>query len=294
MLNVDYNYLIGSSQPLPSDYNIDDRPDPDTDGCKKLYDDIIEAYFQNMRTHTVENVEQQFYARRKEDLEKKWIYYEKLNNTNPAPKSKYKEPPFYTIFIDKGSPDEILLSSDYFGPFVYWAIESGIDDDQIREFLQIGRTIGGHIVWPRGKNVVNKINESRAGNDGVYDRPDWTLILLKIYFENRDEKSFLNEANSCIPERFREKYNFNSKFKRLYKAFYDSNKWIDLIGSFESFCIQFKLKGSFVDDDFNVIHLTDLFPLFPKDYKEYIKNTCEAIRLRNQNLLYINYEKQET
>jgi hypothetical protein len=32
MLNVDYNYLIGSSQPLPSDYNIDDRPDPDTDG----------------------------------------------------------------------------------------------------------------------------------------------------------------------------------------------------------------------------------------------------------------------
>lgn len=50
MLNVDYNYLIGSSQPLPSDYNIDDRPDPDTDGCKKLYDDIIEAYFQNMRT----------------------------------------------------------------------------------------------------------------------------------------------------------------------------------------------------------------------------------------------------
>jgi hypothetical protein len=101
MLNVDYNYLIGSSQPLPSDYNIDDRPDPDTDGCKKLYDDIIEAYFQNMRTHTVENVEQQFYARRKEDLEKKWIYYEKLNNTNPAPKSKYKEPPFYTIFIDK-------------------------------------------------------------------------------------------------------------------------------------------------------------------------------------------------
>ena len=72
MLNVDYNYLIGSSQPLPSDYNIDDRPDPDTDGCKKLYDDIIEAYFQNMRTHTVENVEQQFYARRKEDLEKKW------------------------------------------------------------------------------------------------------------------------------------------------------------------------------------------------------------------------------
>lgn len=80
----------------------------------------------------------------------------------------------------------------------------------------------------------------------------------------------------------------------MYKAFYDSNKWIDLIGSFESFCIQFKLKGSFVDDDFNVIHLTDLFPLFPKDYKEYIKNTCEAIRLRNQNLLYINYEKQET
>lgn len=287
MLDVKYNYLIGSSDPLPSDYSIDYRPDPDTDGCKKLYDDIIEAYFQDMKEHTIENVEQQFKAYPNNDLENKWRNYDKLNNEMPISRNKGWQPPCYTIFIDKETHNQILLSSDYFGPSVYWAIESGIDNDQIRKFLDICRTIGGHIVWPRGSEIKNKINISRAGNSGVYDRPDWTLLLLKIYFEKRNEDSFLDEANSLIPEKFRGIENFDSKFKRLYSAFYDSNKWIDFIGSFDEFCKQFKLIGSFVDDDLNVIHFAELFPLLPKDYKEYINNTCQAIRLRNAALLHL-------
>ena len=283
MLDVKYNYLIGSSQPLPSDYNIDDRSDPDTDGCKKLYDDMIEAYFHDMKDHTIENVEQQFNANRNINVEMKWGNYDDLNNAAPVPKNKDKQPPCYTIFIDRGTPNDFLLSADYFGPSIYWAVESGINDEQIREFLNVSRSIGGHIVWPRGSHIKNKINPSRAA---IYDRPDWTLLLLKIYFEDRDEKSFLDKANRLIPIEFRGKENFNSKFKRVYPAFCDSNKWIDFIGSFENFCIQFKLLGSFVDDNFNVIRLADLFPLLPKDYKDYIKNTCHAIKLRNAILLY--------
>lgn len=283
MLDIKYNYLIGSSQNLPSDFNIDDRSDPDTDGCKKLYDDIIEAYFHGTKDHTIENVEQQFRPDKYKDLNLQWRNYEKLNNTFPVPKNKDKQPPCYTIFIDKGKKDEVLLSADYFGPSIYWAIELGITDEQIREFLNISRSIGGHIVWPRGSHIKNKINPSRAA---VYDRSDWTLLLLKIYFENRDEKTFLDEADSLIPKEFRGKENFNSKFKRVYSAFCDSNKWIDSIGSFEKFCLQFKLLGSFVDENFNVIRLADLFPLLPKDYKDYIKNTCQAIKLRNAILLY--------
>lgn len=283
MLDVKHNYLIGSSQPLPSNYNIDDRPDPDTDGCIKLYDDIIEAYFHGIKDHTFENVEQQFRPDKYKDLDLQWENYKKLNNDNPLAVSKDKQPPFYTVFVDRGTPNEFLLSADYFGPSIYWAVESGINDNQIREFLQISRTIGGHIVWPRGSHIKNKINPSRAV---VYDRPDWTLLLLKIYFKNRDEKSFLDGANSLMPIEFRKKENFNSKFKSMHSAFCDSNKWIDSIGSFEKFCLQFKLLGSFVDESFNVIRLADLFPLLPKSYKDYIKNSCQAVKSRNAILLY--------
>lgn len=283
MLDIKYNYLIGSSQPLPSDYNIDDRPDPDTDGCKKLYDDIIEAYFHGIKDNTIGNLEQQFRPDKNKDLDLQWSNYGKLNNTSPVPKNKDKQPPCYTIFIDKEKEDKVLLSADYFGPSIYWAIESGINNEQIIEFLNISRSIGGHIVWPRGSHIKNKINPSRAA---VYDRPDWTLLLLKIYYEKRDEKSFLEEVNSLIPIEFRGEENFNSKFKRVYSAFCDSNKWIDLIGSFEKFCLQFKLLGSFVDGNLDVIRLADTFPLLPKDYKGYIKSTCQAIKLRNTILLY--------
>jgi hypothetical protein len=281
MLDVKHNYLIGSSQPLPSNYNIDDRPDPDTDGCIKLYDDIIEAYFHGIKDHTFENVEQQFRPDKYKDLDLQWENYKKLNNDNPLAVSKYKQPPVYTVFVDKGTPNEFLLSADYFGPSIYWAVESGINDKQIREFLQISRTIGGHIVWPRGKDIKHKINPSRAA---VCDRPDWTLLLLKIYFEKRDEKAFLEEANKLIPMEFRGKENFNSKFIKIYLALCSSNKWIDFVETFENFCRTFKLLGSFVDDDFNVISLADLFPLLPKDYKGYIKNTCQAIRQRAKKI----------
>lgn len=284
MLDVKHNYLIGSSQPLPSNYNIDDRPDPDTDGCIKLYDDIIEAYFHGIKDHTFENVEQQFRPDKYKDLDLQWENYKKLNNDNPLAVSKGKQPPVYTVFVDKGTPNEFLLSADYFGPSIYWAVESGINDKQIREFLQISRTIGGHMVWPRGKDIKHKINPSRAA---VYDRPDWTLLLLKIYFEKRDEKAFLEEANKLIPIEFRGKENFNSKFIKIYLALCDSSKWIDFIESFENFCITFKLLGSFVDDNFNVISLADLFPLLPKDYKGYIKNTCQAIIQRAEKIALV-------
>lgn len=108
--------------------------------------------------------------------------------------------------------------------------------------------------------------------------------MLKIYFENRDEKTFLAEAVKLIPIELREKEYFISKFIKMYKAFHDSNKWIDFIESFEKFCITFKLVGSFVDDNFNVISLADLLPMLPRDYKIYIKNTCQAIMQRAEKI----------
>lgn len=130
------------------------------------------------------------------------------------------KPKFYTIKIDN-----ILLSSDYIGPSVYWARKRGVSDDKIRNFLAQCRTIGGHIVWERGRGLKYKVNTSRSGSDGVYDRFDWTLLLLKIFLSDkkRDINTFIDEANKFIPEKFRNTDNTNTKFTNLFNAFQSSN-----------------------------------------------------------------------
>ena len=85
MIDIKYNYLIGKASELPQNFDIDSRIDPDTCGCKKLYDDIVEAYFGDIQLNIkngiikVENIEQRF----------------------------SNKPPFYTIFINT---DKYFLS----------------------------------------------------------------------------------------------------------------------------------------------------------------------------------------
>lgn len=258
MIDKNYNYLIGKASDLPQDFDIDLRIDPDTCGCKKLYNDIIEAYFSDTQLNIkngivkVENKEQ------------------KISN-NPA---------FYTIFVNAG---KYLLSSDCIGPSVYWARERAVNDDKIRYFLNVSRTIGGHIVWPRGRELKKKINTSRGGKSGVYDRMDWTLLLISIFYETDNKEQYLQRANELIPREFRYKNNFNSKFEGMYEAFICARSWFESFGTFEMFCKQFKLsgKGNFVDENYKVNIMTALFPILPNDYEEYIENVCSAINVRN-------------
>ena len=157
-----YNYLIGKAEKLDVSFNIDKRIDPDTCGCKELYDDFIEAFFSDEHCNIehgikkVENVKQQF------------------GNKSPV----------YTIFLNDS---DYLMSTDYIGPSVYWARYRKISDGNIIKFLSICRTIGGHMAWPRGREVFVKINSARAGKAGLYDRIDWTLALIKIYYETLKE-----------------------------------------------------------------------------------------------------------
>ena len=51
---------------------------------------------------------------------------------------------FFTLFVDT---DKFLLSSDYIGASVYWAVKAGLSEDEIVDFLRISRTLGGHIVF---------------------------------------------------------------------------------------------------------------------------------------------------
>ena len=82
---------------------------------------------------------------------------------------------------------EWLLSIDYIGPSINWALREleigGLSKYDIIETLNVCRTIGGHIVWPRGSNLVYKINQTRGGGNSVYDRIDWTLYLVQFCYK---------------------------------------------------------------------------------------------------------------
>jgi hypothetical protein len=41
-----------------------------------------------------------------------------------------------------------------------------------------------------------------------------------------------------------------------------------------------------VDDNLNIVTMANLFPILPNDYKNYINNICQAIKLRNALLMY--------
>lgn len=49
-----------------------------------------------------------------------------------------------------------ILGSDYIGPPVHWAVEVGMNDKEIGEFLEVSRTIGGHLLWWKRSDDDNK------------------------------------------------------------------------------------------------------------------------------------------
>ena len=253
MESKNFNYLLGSENEVPKDFDIDQRDDPDV-GCKKLYDDEIIAFFGN--SNDVEN----------------W-------------KQKYgTKPPFYTIrIIEK----QFLFSSDYIGPSVYWARERGISDDRIRDFLTICRRLGGHILFPRGgkrQKGIDTPNQAKAGSKGVYDRIDWFLQLIKIFYASKSRKDYLYEANLLLPDGFRNIQNFNDKFNHIYSSLENYKDEFLYFKNFEGFCNCFKLVGSLVDREYNVVEMTKFFPILPENYEEYIENLCNAIEARNDRL----------
>lgn len=269
MLNKDitYNYLIGKSyNDFPNNFDVDNRIDPDT--CKgimdketrektgkKLYDDLKDCFFTEPHIKT-ENREQH-------DIYDKGSF-------------------FYTIFVNDS---EFRLSSDYIGPSIYWAKELGIKDDKIIDFLKIARTLGGHILWPRGKQPT--VNQAKAGSSGFYDRIDWTLLAIKIFYEiikNENETSFISKCKELLPLQVSDYKQFKDKFKKIYDALKSHKLWFEKLETFNTFCDFYKLKGSFVDEQYNVIVLAPLFPILPQNYEKYIEENIKAIVNRNSNL----------
>ncbi len=287
-IDINYNYLIEKNlNEWPTNFDIDERSDPDSIS-KKLYDDLkvylfTEKVMEYLEIKSIENIEKR----------------------NPYDPVKC----YYTLYVNG---DEHLLSSDYIGSSVYWAVERNIKPEQIIDSLKKGRILGGHILWPRGftegysydakkrqyifkKNYGNTryiyitINQAKGGYKGFYDRIDWTLVLLQIYFECMDNEKevdlevYLEKAIKLIPESFRYQQHID-RIKNMYYAFFNSKQWFQKFGSFKKICEVFALFDSFVDDKLNITLMADLFPILPIDYYVYINNICNAINKRNRKL----------
>ena len=146
------------------------------------------------------------------------------------------------------------------------------------------------------------INNQRGGEYKLYDRFDWTLLLLKIYFELLNDENI--ETNEKINVLGKDKYlerclnylekqllfedeniwELKNRISSMYYAFDNSREWLREFENFQKFSIFFKLYGTFVSTDFQVNMFTAIFPVKPENYKEYIKNNIQAIFIRNANL----------
>lgn len=257
-----YNYFEDVNPDfMREEFLLEERKDPDF-YSRKLRNDFLEAFLSNLSGHEV------------------------------APEEEYNS--FYLINKESGE-QEFILSLDYIGPSIYQAGDiAGLSEAEIKEFLQISRTLGGHLVWERGKDTLPTVNWLRGGQImpgcgyGFYDRTDWTLLLLKIYLETGSEEGYekkiltlLKEDYPDLPVSEEDKHCFGE----LRAAFLRS-PWLSTFSDFKEFCDLFQLKGSFVDEAYKIVEFADLLPIKPtrEGYRRYIKNNIEAIERRNEIL----------
>lgn len=158
--------------------------------------------------------------------------------------------------------DTIRVGSDYIGPSATGAFKKKIDSDKVGEYILNCRTIGGHIFWPKCRG---SINQKKAY---VNDRMDITLCELKDYYLKPN-------YDNCLYS------------KPLRNAFSRQKKWLQKFGNFEGFVDFFLLKGSFVDENYNVIMFAPVEKnngFIPTDYNLFMENNKEAIKLRNYKI----------
>lgn len=183
---------------------------------------------------------------------------------------------------------EWLLSIDYIGPSINWALREleigGLSKYDIIETLNVCRTIGGHIVWPRGSNLVYKINQTRGGGNSVYDRIDWTLYLVQFCYKYDFD---ITKIREIVIQTYQKETFY--RISKLINAICESKSWFNELGSFNGFCDQFILKGSFVDENYEVKWFAKMFPMFPEDYKQFSLNNVNAVKQRNLNILLAKY-----
>lgn len=144
---------------------------------------------------------------------------------------------------------------------------SNINPIKIKEFQDIGRTIGGYIIFPRNKvDNLHTINQARGTNKLINDRFDLTLECIRRFYN--DETSPL--------------YNTLKRYSDFFMLF----------KSFKGYC-EFFLLQDLTDEGFSKIRFFIPFlefgdPTIPQnanEYEMYRANCIQFVEKRNQRIL---------
>jgi len=243
------NYLSRLYRDFPSDFNLHNSLDPDSDS-KELYEDLTNIFFSRKSLGDIDCISAEV----------------KVQQYGTAPE-------YYTIFIDN---DDILLSPDYIGPSKYWAHEAHLSDNEIMDFLMISREIGGHIVFPRGTRPAPTVNQARGGKKGYFDRFDVTLFAIKSWFECRRETRLSEaiEGSKKWFNRFRDFNHFISFFK-LEMFLTPDGEVLDLVNSD-------LVQGKAVVLTTEQISI----PQEHDEYRRFVENSNLLIKKRTKLLVY--------
>ncbi len=168
----------------------------------------------------------------------------------------------------KPGPDPLILSSDAVVPAFKWVkqIKDLTSESDLKEFHDIGYTIGGMMVFP-AVQVERQwtINQARGCNRRIRDRFDLTLECIRRYY-----------AGCPSPL---------SKVLTRYGAFFQ------LFGDFRGY-LEFFLLQDLASDDLATVRIAQPFddfrtsptPADAKEYEAYRRASIDFINARNQRI----------
>lgn len=220
-----------------------------------------------------------------------------------------------------GTNKKFILGSDFIGASKNWiTVDIKNNRSYLWEALGKMRCFSGHMLWCKGFNKgwyicennefkysdkwtsnLITINTAKGGSSGIFDRIDWCLKLLKIYYLNitirhyeERKKMFLNheDVDELLKYRNLTEDEQNSGFcslnsvNSLFHAFENSKDWLELFIDFRRFIQYFHLQNIINENgDYTVQPLIDWFPILPEEYKDYINNSVVFIQKRSVDIL---------
>jgi len=246
-------------------------------------------------------------------------------NEYPIKNVKINEPMRYYFsdqfkILTRVNDCNFRLGSDYIGFSKQW-ITNDISAYNVGEALSITRCFAGHILWCKGfangwyedakentfkysnkfKSNFITIKQAKGGKNGVYDRIDWTLRLLDIYyqvinnsksitrkelFESYDAiKSLIEYTDYSVDEKKIKKNSYETSVYRLFYAFENSRKWLLLFKDFLGFTKYFVLRDIIDLEKDSVKELAPWFPVLPNNYYNYIQNSIDFINKRKNSMI---------
>lgn len=145
-----------------------------------------------------------------------------------------------------------------------------INKEDLENFISIGSTIGGYIIFPSKRiDELPTINGIRGMNPLISDRFDFTLECIKRYYKNQDSP--------------------------LYEHLKRYSDYFNLFINFKGY-IDFFLLNDLVDKEYNIkfwlpfedFEITSPLPKSVEEYKVYMDNVLSFVNNRNKRISRYN------